>query len=147
MPSSLSHLHGLLPPSIHEVAEVIGMPATLRLVERFGGTTLLLPKGATRTGRSSLQRLSGKVGGAVAEALAHHFGGEPFYVPRCDTALRRLRDLDICETFEARVRQGHTANQVVADLAILHKISDRRIWIILKNTPPEGEFETPDLFH
>ncbi len=147
MPSQLSHLQNLLPPSIHEVAAVIGMPATLRLVERFGGTTLPLPKGANRIGRSSLQALAKQIGDEDAHKLAHHCAGEPLYVPKCDVALRRIRDLSICERFETAVREGVTANKIVMILAVEYKLTDRWIWKILKETPPETASQTGDLFH
>lgn len=147
MSSQLQYIQALLPESIHEVAEVIGLPETLKLVDRMGGTTFCVPRGKTSIGRATLKRLETKLGSDVAQKLALHFEGQPFYIPRCEVALRRLRDIDICNTFERRIREGETANRAVADLATYYKLSDRRVWIILKNTPPEGEFETEDLFH
>jgi len=147
MPSQLSHLQNLLPPSIHEVAAVIGMPATLRLVERFGGTTLPLPKGANRIGRSSLQALAKQIGDEDAHKLAHHCAGEPLYVPKCDVALRRIRDLSIVSQFEMAVRAGSTANKIVMELAVEYKLTDRWVWKILKTTPSDNQPDTPDLFH
>lgn len=145
MTNAIAQLHSLLPPSIHEVAAVIGMPATLQLVERFGGTTLPLPKGANRLGISALKALAKQIGDVPAQALAHHCAGEPLYIPKCDAALRRIRDLTICERFEAAVREGTTANRIVADLAREYKLTDRWVWNILKTTVPEPT--TPDLFH
>lgn len=147
MTTQIAQLQSLLPASIHEVAAVIGMPATLRLVERFGGTTLPLPAGANRIGRNYLRALAKQIGDDDAQKLAHYCAGEPLYIPRCDAALRRLRDLSICDQFEAAVRTGKTANKAVVELALEYKLTDRWIWNILKETPPGIAPTTADLFH
>jgi len=148
MTNHIAQLQSLLPPSVHEVAAVIGMPATLRLVERFGGTTLPLPRGVNRRGNASLTALAKQIGEEPAHKLAHHCAGEPLYIPRCELALRRLRDHSICEQFEALVREGVTANKAVTQLALEYKLTDRWIWKILKTTPPNRmESETLDMFH
>ncbi|SIS88153.1 Mor transcription activator family protein [Neptunomonas antarctica] len=147
MTTQIAQLQSLLPDSIHEVAAVIGMPATLRLVERFGGTTLPLPRGDNIIGRASLAVLAKQIGDDDAQKLAHHCAGEPLYIPRCDVALRRLRDLSICDQFAGAVRTGKTAIKVVAELALANKLTDRWIWKIVKETPPDSSPTTPDLFH
>jgi Mor family transcriptional regulator len=147
MTVQIAQLQNLLPDSIHEVAAAIGMPATLRLVERFGGTTLQMRMGANRLGRAALDALSQQIGHDETQKLALLAGGEPLYIPRCHVAVRRLRDLAICSAFEASVRSGTTANFAVTELALKYKLTDRWVWRILKETPIHVEPPTPDLFH
>jgi Mor family transcriptional regulator len=149
MTTQIAQLQSLLPASIHEVATVIGMPATLRLVERFGGTTLPLPTGANRNGRIYLRALAKQIGDDDAQKLAHHCAGEPLYIPRCDAALRRIRDLSICDQFDVIVREGTTANKAVVKLALEYKLTDRWIWNILQKTTLDAFNQTSlelDLF-
>ncbi|MOA63176.1 hypothetical protein D3C78_1888090 [compost metagenome] len=55
-----------------------------------------------------------------------------------------MRDLEINAQFVQGVREGVSANTLVAELARTYKLSDRRIWEILKQPSPEA---TGDLFH
>ena len=71
-------------------------------------------------------------------------GGEKIYIPQCAAALRRLRDMEIHRQFEQGVREGVSANTLVAELARAYKLSDRRVWEILKL--PLFHNQQPDLF-
>lgn len=144
---SIEQMQSLLPDSIAEVAEVLGMPATLMLVEKLGGTSLHVPQGANRRGLKRLNQVAAQIGQDNANKLAEFCCGEPLYIPRCDVALRRIRDLTICDKFEQGVRAGKTANEVVVQLALEYRLTDRWIWKILKNTVPSDIESIPDLFH
>lgn len=135
----------LLPDSAQQLIHVIGWADTARLINAFGGTTLPMPSGVNAIGRATLALLAEKMGDEVTQKLAHYYGGAPLYVPRCDAALRRARDNVIISEFETRIRAKETATSAVNLLAMQHKLTDRRIWKILKTTPPDDP--TPDLFH
>lgn len=128
----LEQMQALLPQQIHEIAQVIGLPGALRLVQELGGTTWEFAKGANRNGEIRVAALADLLGEELARRLTQHMGGEKIYIPQCTTALRRLRDLEIHRQFEQAVHEGVAANTVVAELARTYKLSDRRIWLILK---------------
>lgn len=143
---NLDQVRDKLPAQVLEIAEVVGMPAALRLVNELGGTTWEFARGANRNGQIRVAALADIIGDEAAQRLTMRLGGETIYIPRCDAALRRLRDLEIHRQFVQAVREGVGARVVVAELARTYKLSDRRIWIILDQVLPETPDNTGDLF-
>jgi len=139
----IDQVKSLLPRQVLDIAEAIGIPATQRLVDELGGTTWPVAKGKRRLGIIRHEALVNVVGLEAAEIMAKRWANVQLYIPRCDAALRSLRDHEINTQFEQGVREGISANTLVAELARSNKLSDRRIWEILK-TPTDRE---PDLFH
>ncbi|MDT4856084.1 Mor transcription activator family protein [compost metagenome] len=129
---NLEQVKGLLPQQIRDIADVAGLPVALRLVEELGGTTWEFARGANRNGQIRVAALADLVGEEAAEVLTRHLGAERIYIPRCAVALRRIRDLEINRQFEQGVREGISANTLVAELARSYRLSDRRVWKILK---------------
>ncbi|MBH2032412.1 MAG: hypothetical protein I8H73_06130 [Pseudomonadales bacterium] len=134
----------LLPTQLLEIAEAIGLPATQRLVDELGGTTWPVAKGVRRLGIIRHAALVDVVGEQAAEIMASRWADVRLYIPKCDAALRCMRDHEINSQFEQGVREGISANTLVNELARSYKLSDRRIWEILKQ--PSGE-ASGDLFH
>ncbi|QIE86164.1 Mor transcription activator family protein [Pseudomonas nitroreducens] len=143
---NLEQVREQLPAQVLEIAQVVGMSAALRLVNELGGTTWDFAKGSNRNGVIKVAALADIVGDEAAERLTARFAGNSFYVARCDVALRRLRDLEIHRQFDQAVREGVSTRTVVAELARTYKLSDRRIWIILKQYLPEPSVPTGKLF-
>lgn len=141
---NLDQVKGLLPKQLLEIADAIGLPAAQRLVEELGGTTWPVAKGVRRLGIIRHEALKEVVGEAAANIMAERWANVPLYIPKCDVALRRVRDLEINQQFVQGVREGVSANTLVAELARTYKLSDRRIWEILKQPEPEA---MGDLFH
>lgn len=131
-----------LPESAQNLVRLIGMPKTLRLVDHLGGTTFPVAKGLTRMGQARYELLAEVVGMDAADTLTAEYGGEPLYIPNCKDALRRVRDRGIHSRFDALVKAGYSANGAVAELAREHKLSDRRIWDILKVLPERQEVQS-----
>ncbi len=121
-----------MPAMAREIAGLIGMPDTLRLVEALGGTTFPVPKRENRMGELRFNLLEQAVGVKAADILCKQYGGTNLYIPRCADALRRARDTEIIRLFDAEIRTGRTGTEVVAELALRYRLSDRRIWLILK---------------
>lgn len=124
-----------LPASAQNIARLIGLPQTLRLVDRLGGTTFPVAKGLTRMGQARYELLAEVIGMDAADTLTAEYGGEPLYIPNCKDALRRARDRAIHSRFDALVKAGYSANGAVAELARENRLSDRRVWEILKVLP------------
>jgi hypothetical protein len=144
---NLEQVRDQLPAQVLEIAEVIGMSAALRLVTELGGTTWEFAKGSNRNGQIRVAALADIIGDEAAQLLTGRLGGDVVYIPRCDAALRRLRDLEIHRRFVEAVRFGSGARAVVAELARTYQLSDRRIWIILNQSLPDLIEPTGDLFH
>lgn len=125
-----------LPDTVADIARVIGTKAALALVENYGGSSIYAPLGVNKTGRAALERLVPIIGEDAAKALSRYTHGERIYIPRCDAAMRRLRNLKMCECFEEAVRAGSSGNAIVQTLARDYQLSDRQVWKILKQTAP-----------
>lgn len=114
-----------LPESLREVVELIGLSATLKLVEHYGGLiAVYVPREIEPD-----HRLARDLGLAPARKLAGHYGGDCLRnIPRCVEGMRRIRDAEI------RARRAEGA----ARLALEFGLTERQIWTIL------GEGDEPD---
>lgn len=128
-----------LPASVAELVDVIGLERAMKLVRTLGGTTFPVPKRATKLGELRYNVLADVVGVDAADALVKHYGGVELYIPRCAAALQAARDAAINELYIAETGKGRSSADVVFSLARRYKISDRRVWDILKTLP-----EKPD---
>ncbi|MEM7399292.1 MAG: Mor transcription activator family protein [Pseudomonadota bacterium] len=90
----------LLPNSLQEMINVIGLPNTWKIVEKFGGVRLWVPGKFTPS-----NSLSPVIGHDAARALIERFHNEELSVPRCVEAIRAVRDAAICEA----MANGETA--------------------------------------
>jgi len=106
----------MLPPRARELAELIGLPALITLVEARGGLPLHIPKRVTD--RHPIAQL---IGIDNAESLANVYGGAPIEIPRCETTLRAL----LHEEIRAR-RRIQTESQVAREFGMWGR-SIRRI--------------------
>ena len=136
----MSERHNL-PVSVQELVDLIGLQMAMKLVRSLGGTTFPVPKRQTRLGELRYNMLADVVGVEEADTLVKHFGGGELYVPRCAAALQAARDAEINEYFVAETNKGRSSAEVVFHLARRYKLSDRRIWHILKTLPKaEAQF-------
>ena len=124
-----------LPGVVLELLELVGRDATSELVNRLGGTTFPVPMRKTSIGELRFKVLAGVVGEDAAQALVERFGGTNLYVPRCADELREQRDADINSTYVRETGKGVSSAVVVNDLARRYRLTDRRIWYILKTVP------------
>lgn len=141
----LEQVQELLPRSVRDMSQRLGLSATLVVVEKLGGISWRVAEGRGGEGEARRAALAELVGSDIEEQLHHHYAGEELYLAKCDAALRRLRDLQIHRRFEAGVRQGRGARDLVAELAREYKLSDRWVWEILGRFLPEPAQGT--LFH
>ncbi|MBF0339770.1 MAG: hypothetical protein HQL95_02245 [Magnetococcales bacterium] len=113
-----------LPPMLQLLVEVAGLPASLALAGRYGGTEVCIP---VKLDPDS--DLVATVGLESASRIAHHFRGEKIYVPKGDHALRCLRNRIIAREYD---REGVTAGE----LALKHGLTERQVRNILGTTVP-----------
>lgn len=77
MSAELPEAFGDLPRSLVDLAETLGLPVALRLIEHFGGTELRVPK-RPPPDHPIIKALGESDGSAVCRFL----GGQQLYVPR-----------------------------------------------------------------
>lgn len=108
-----------LPSILQDMAELIGLPATLKLVEAYGGVRLYIPKRFDPD--HPLVKL---VGHAHAAKLCESYGGElHFDIPRAVAATRAARD--------ARMRNDRSLGATHRELALRYVLTERQIRNIL----------------
>ena len=134
----MSERHNL-PASVQELVDLIGLQKAMKLVRSLGGTTFPVPKRQTRLGELRYNMLADVVGVEEADTLVKHFGGGELYVPRCAAALQAVRDAEINAYFVAETNKGRSSAEVVFHLARRYKLSDRRVWHILKTLPAKPD--------
>lgn len=125
-----------LPATARELVELLDdLDTVLELVSAFGGGTWYIPTQwplpGTRGGRTT-HPLRAVLGQAHMQALTRYYGGTQLYIPRCQRALHRLRNARIVQCFSAGVARGRSSRDLVRGLARRHRLTDRRVWDILK---------------
>lgn len=128
----LEQVKSLLPETVTEIAGLIGFPATMDLIRVFGGSTFPLGSGVRSLGAFCVKRLRETIGEEKTKILTNAFNGEVLYLPRCDSALRELRNRAFISEFEARYAEGVSTPQLMIDLCPKYGFSDRFGWKILK---------------
>lgn len=108
----------LLSPKLQELVCLIGLPATMRLVERFGGLRIYIPANpapehpfAEVIGYDNLVKLG--------QAIGVGGQGERFLLPKAMRALHAIRN--------ARIRGDYQAGKSTRTLAIEHHLTERHI--------------------
>lgn len=125
---------------LEDVTPILGHETASRLVRALGGTTFPVPKRANAQGEVRYRMLAAVIGEEAADLLVYHFGGEDLYIPRGARAMQARRDAEINAAFVRETRTGRSSTDVVNGLAMKYKLSDRRIWNILKTrTQPEAQ--------
>ena len=116
-----------LPASARDLAGLIGLPATLRLVEGWGGTMrLYVPKAMPQD-----HELARALGLDAARALSGVYGGDYVpSIPRCADALRQARDRALLR------RRAEGASP--ATLAQEFGLTERHVWRLLAEIRAAG---------
>ena len=111
-----------LPHFLQELIEIIGYPATLLLVEHFGGIRVFVPDSTQKLTADHV--LVRRLGLDAAIRLTEYSPSAEIPVPRCVAALRRVRD--------GEIRRAHHEDGVTAArLARAHALTERQIYAIL----------------
>ena len=106
---------GLLPGVLREMVGLIGLPATLRIVEAYGGVRLYVP-----SHMDAGHDLAQLVGFDAASKLSSEYGGmDHFDVPRAAQALRAVRS--------AQIRADRARGMTHRELARKYALTER--WI------------------
>lgn len=110
----------LLPPRLHEFVRLIGLPATMLMVDRFGGLRIYIPLEPTPE-----HMFAELIGFDNLVALCSEFNGDRVLLPRALRALNAVRNAKIRAEYgpkslrdlasEYRLTERHVS-RIVADL-------------------------------
>lgn len=96
----------LLPRSLRDIVDTIGLPATIALVKCYGGIRCSVPRTMTRD-----HVLAKRIGHEPACKLTERYGGETLELPLAVRALLALRDAEIIR----RSNAGESANALARE--------------------------------
>lgn len=114
----------LLPKRLREFVRLVGLAATLKLVERFGGTRLYVPARPHAD-----HPLAALIGLDKLEALSGVYAAEDhFDIPKAERSLRHLRDQQI---------RAEYATKSAGQLAREHGLTERQIFNIVGGSEPD----------
>ena len=116
--ASLDPAAELLPPLVRDIADVIGLQATLVLCDAWGGIRWSVP--TTHRADSTLSRL---IGADCAEAFIRVFGGEKLDLPRCTRALIAAE--------HAALYADRDRGMTAPALALKYRCTERWVWELL----------------
>lgn len=123
-----------LPVRARELVDFLGLAATLRLVQEYGGQTFMIPKGRRALGLARIAELREAIGPEAAEKLCHTYGGEYLTVPTCKRPLQLLRDADMQSRFDAMTTgpAAQSARNAVNQIAKHSGVTASTVWRALK---------------
>ena len=124
-----------------DVVPLVGQDVAALLVRNLGGTTFPVPKRQSQQGEVRFRMLAAVIGEDAAERLVYHFGGGDLYIPRCAASIQEHRDAEINAAYIRETNAGRSSKDVVNELARKYKLTNRRVWDILKTLPrPDTQF-------
>ncbi|WP_274369944.1 Mor transcription activator family protein [Morganella morganii] len=136
--TDLEKVEHLLPDTLRQIAALIGYPATLKLIDTFGGTTFTFVKGLHPAGLKRLEQLAGIVGRDAAGTLNNHFAGMEIYIPNASAAMREVRNQRFIRDIGRLSEQGLSTVKAVAKLCPEYGFSDRHAWDLLSRYKESG---------
>lgn len=136
--TDLEKVEHLLPDTLRQIAALIGYPATLKLIDAFGGTTFTFVKGLHPAGLKRLEQLLCIVGRDAAGALNAHFAGTEVYIPKAAAAMREVRNQRFMRDIRALSEQGLSTVKAVTKLCPEYGFSDRHAWDLLSRYKESG---------
>lgn len=114
----------LLPESMADLVDIIGLPAVLKLMEAFGGTEFWVPEKLHHQ-----HPLVDAIGAEAAQTLCEYMARERIKVPRGVGITRGVRN-------QAIRRERHEGAKL-AELALRYRLTDRQVLNILNAEPAD----------
>lgn len=123
-----------LPPRAKDLADLVGLPALLRLVEWRGGVTLRIPTACP--GRD--HELAKRLGLQATSQLVDVYGGEEIEIPRCLSAVKAVTNREMVQ----RRLSGETEEAV----ALAYGVTGRWVRMQMALHRTEWDQKQVDLF-
>ena len=111
-----------LPPTLQEMADLIGIEAVRVIVEQRGGISLCVPSKV-----SQRHWLYSAIGKEAFEQLVYHYKNIELWIPRCMAAINALRDAEIIAAKQAGAttpelaRKYHTTDRNIRLICARHR--------------------------
>lgn len=122
----------LLEPLLRQLVDLIGLPATMAIVESHGGTLLSIPRQADQN-----PTLLALVGPEKAAILGRELGSSRPFIPKAGPALLAVRNRQILKALRTR-----SVRQVARDF----KLGERQVWYIKREAGEPDDNGHPTLF-
>ncbi|CDK63360.1 hypothetical protein [Morganella morganii] len=143
----LAQLESLLPESAHQLIGVIGYAATAKLITHLGGVTLSARQGkAVARNNAAFEKLTSLLTDEEYKKLLACMGGTPFYIPRCDRALIKLRNARFIAELKEMTLQGNSCRSALTVLCPKYGFADRFAWRLLSEHNAASETQQDSLF-
>lgn len=104
---------------LDQLISAIGLPAALKLIERFGGTRIALPLPENVTASNPVAQV---IGVERARKLAVLWGQERPYLPRAVQYVRRQRDRQLAEDAQ---------QMSIPQVALKYELTERGVYKVL----------------
>lgn len=121
----------LLPDVANDMVGIIGLSATVQTIEVLGGVSIDFPVCTDTPLPPLIEQHREELGDDVLNKLSAYFAGEKVYIPRCEAALRYVRNQRFINEVATMSEDGYTTTAAVMQLCSKYKISDRTAWKIL----------------
>ncbi|MBN5319124.1 hypothetical protein JY479_03700 [Serratia marcescens] len=121
----LSQVEALLPSVVIELISLIGYAKTEEMISHLGGITFKVGKSVRKKGNRRGELLIELLGKETAAIIEKHFGSEPLYIPRCDSALREWRNRRFIDEHNALVAAGESSRFARITLCPKYGVTDR----------------------
>lgn len=119
-----------LPKTLVQMAQVIGVESTLKVIEHFGGLSYAMPTGLQSENAKSLIKV---IGIEATKTLIHHFGGENVYISTCQALRIVMRNQAFIEAVIVKMETGTSQYKAIQEVAPVFGITERLAYHILKN--------------
>ncbi|HHF4380701.1 Mor transcription activator family protein [Haemophilus influenzae] len=127
MVESLEDVAELLPETVQQMVDLVGFAAVEKIITNFGGATFRFTDGV-----HYFPKLKALIGLESAAKLREVFRGEWLYIPRCQTALRVLRNYRFKADYDYLTQHlNKSGRMAMLELCPKYQLSDRSGWEIL----------------
>ena len=91
-------------PVAREFVGLIGMEKTLKLIDQFGGKSLIFPIEINGFGARKFKELSNAIGECEVLRLRKHYGDFKVYIPFCTHAFTAVKHKRIVSTYDQLIK-------------------------------------------
>ena len=101
----------ILPYVVQDISNLIGLGLALKLVEHYKGTSMWIPSQFRPD-----YHLVAVIGHEPMIKLIEAYGGDRLEIPKCDDAIRAVRNFKICESDKSQSQLAHEYNLTVRQI-------------------------------
>ena len=142
MVAKLEDVAELLPETVQQMVDLVGFPTVEKIITNFGGATFRFTDGV-----HYFPKLKALIGLESAVKLREVFRGEWLYIPRCQTALRVLRNYRFKADYDYLTQHlNKSGRMAMLELCPKYQLSDRSGWEILAQVRHPEETHNLALF-